>query len=58
MLARSGAYAVKSRLVDDDKQVWLDFEWGKLCALPTRVSADHQDSSSPRSGRLGEVHDL
>jgi hypothetical protein len=30
MLARSGAYAVKSRLMDDDEQVWLDFEWGKL----------------------------
>ena len=30
MLARSGSYAVKSRLIDDDKQVWLDFEWGKL----------------------------
>jgi len=30
MLARSGSYAVKSRLIDDDKQVWLDFEWGEL----------------------------
>lgn len=30
MLARSGSYAVKSRLIDDDKQVWLDFEWGQL----------------------------
>jgi len=33
MLARSGAYAVKSRLMDDDKQVWLDFEWGKLSRM-------------------------
>jgi hypothetical protein len=47
MLARSGAYAVKSRLMDDDKQVWLDFEWGKLPStslyggtqLTTRVQA-------------------
>jgi len=37
MLARSGSYAVKSRLIDDDKQVWLDFEWGKLSqVLETR----------------------
>ncbi|EIW68213.1 hypothetical protein TREMEDRAFT_69259 [Tremella mesenterica DSM 1558] len=28
MLARSGAYVVRSRVVDDDKHVWLDFEWG------------------------------
>lgn len=33
MLARSGSYAVKSRLIDDDKQVWLDFEWGQLSTL-------------------------
>lgn len=33
MLARSGSYAVKSRLIDDDKQVWLDFEWGQLSPL-------------------------
>jgi Rho GDP-dissociation inhibitor len=34
MLARSGSYAVKSRLIDDDKQVWLDFEWGELLTHP------------------------
>nr|XP_018261551.1 rho GDP-dissociation inhibitor [Kwoniella dejecticola CBS 10117]OBR83709.1 rho GDP-dissociation inhibitor [Kwoniella dejecticola CBS 10117] len=28
MLARSGTYNVRSRVTDDDKQVWLDFEWG------------------------------
>ncbi|WWC90629.1 uncharacterized protein L201_005565 [Kwoniella dendrophila CBS 6074] len=28
MLARSGSYAVRSRVTDDDKHVWLDFEWG------------------------------
>ncbi|RSH88810.1 hypothetical protein EHS25_003038 [Saitozyma podzolica] len=28
MLARSGSYVVKSRIIDDDKKVWLDFEWG------------------------------
>ena len=33
MLARSGSYAVKSRLIDDDKQVWLDFEWGQSSML-------------------------
>jgi Rho GDP-dissociation inhibitor len=29
MLARSGGYVVKSRIIDDDKKVWLDFEWGE-----------------------------
>jgi Rho GDP-dissociation inhibitor len=29
MLARSGSYVVKSRIIDDDKKVWLDFEWGE-----------------------------
>ncbi|KAK1927243.1 immunoglobulin E-set [Papiliotrema laurentii] len=28
MLARSGSYVVRSRVIDDDDQVWLDFEWG------------------------------
>nr|ODN91679.1 rho GDP-dissociation inhibitor [Cryptococcus depauperatus CBS 7855] len=28
MLARSGSYIVRSRVVDDDNHVWLDFEWG------------------------------
>ncbi|WVQ80055.1 hypothetical protein IAT38_002156 [Cryptococcus sp. DSM 104549] len=28
MLARSGSYVVRSRVVDDDNHVWLDFEWG------------------------------
>ncbi|WVQ95018.1 hypothetical protein IAU59_002110 [Kwoniella sp. CBS 9459] len=28
MLARSGGYVVRSRVIDDDKHVWLDFEWG------------------------------
>ncbi|OCF38541.1 rho GDP-dissociation inhibitor [Kwoniella heveanensis CBS 569] len=28
MLARSGSYVVRSRVIDDDKHVWLDFEWG------------------------------
>ncbi|WRT68471.1 uncharacterized protein IL334_005447 [Kwoniella shivajii] len=27
MLARSGNYTVRSRVIDDDKHVWLDFEW-------------------------------
>ncbi|CAD6586315.1 MAG: hypothetical protein TREMPRED_004387 [Tremellales sp. Tagirdzhanova-0007] len=27
MLARSGSYVVKSRIIDDDQHVWLDFEW-------------------------------
>jgi len=51
MLARSGSYAVKSRLIDDDKQVWLDFEWGKLALSELEVQADNQDSSLPRNGR-------
>ena len=29
MLARSGSYVVRSRVIDDDQHVWLDFEWGK-----------------------------
>lgn len=29
MLARSGSYVVRSRVVDDDQHVWLDFEWGE-----------------------------
>ncbi len=29
MLARSGSYVVRSRVIDDDQQVWLDFEWGE-----------------------------
>ncbi|WVF67431.1 hypothetical protein IAT40_002187 [Kwoniella sp. CBS 6097] len=28
MIARSGSYVVRSRVIDDDKHVWLDFEWG------------------------------
>ncbi|ORY35499.1 rho GDP-dissociation inhibitor [Naematelia encephala] len=28
MLARSGSYNVRSRVIDDDNHVWLDFEWG------------------------------
>ncbi|KAK8854709.1 hypothetical protein IAR55_003448 [Kwoniella newhampshirensis] len=28
MLARSGSYVVRSRVIDDDQHVWLDFEWG------------------------------
>lgn len=27
MLARSGSYAVRSRVIDDDKNVYVDFEW-------------------------------
>nr|XP_019044759.1 rho GDP-dissociation inhibitor [Kwoniella bestiolae CBS 10118]OCF23689.1 rho GDP-dissociation inhibitor [Kwoniella bestiolae CBS 10118] len=27
MLARSGTYAVRSRVTDDDNNIWLDFEW-------------------------------
>lgn len=27
MLARSGTYLVRSRIIDDDQTVWLDFEW-------------------------------
>ena len=34
MLARSGSYVVRSRVIDDDAHVWLDFEWGEL-ALTT-----------------------
>ena len=30
MLARSGSYLVKSRIIDDDRKVWLDFEWGEF----------------------------
>jgi len=29
MLARSGSYVVRSRVIDDDAHVWLDFEWGE-----------------------------
>jgi hypothetical protein len=29
MLARSGSYTVRSRVIDDDGHIWLDFEWGK-----------------------------
>lgn len=28
MLARSGSYAVRSRVIDDDKHIYVDFEWG------------------------------
>ncbi|KAH8080515.1 putative Rho GDP-dissociation inhibitor 1 [Filobasidium floriforme] len=27
MLARSGSYDVRSRIIDDDNKTWLDFEW-------------------------------
>lgn len=27
MLARSGSYTVRSRVIDDDKNVYVDFEW-------------------------------
>lgn len=27
MLARSGSYNVRSRIVDDDHNIYLDFEW-------------------------------
>jgi len=27
LIARSGTYAVRSRVVDDDHQIYLDFEW-------------------------------
>ncbi|KAM0791607.1 hypothetical protein ACM66B_006049 [Microbotryomycetes sp. NB124-2] len=27
MLARSGSYSVRSRVIDDDKTVYVDFEW-------------------------------
>lgn len=37
MLARSGAYSVRSRVIDDDAQVWLDFEWSEFC-LPETVT--------------------
>lgn len=30
MLARSGSYTVKTRIVDDDNNKWLnDFEWSE-----------------------------
>ncbi len=29
MMARSGSYVARSRIVDDDGTVWLDFEWGE-----------------------------
>lgn len=32
MLARSGSYVVRSRVIDDDAHVWLDFEWGELAS--------------------------
>ncbi|BGP16646.1 rho GDP dissociation inhibitor [Rhodosporidiobolus nylandii] len=27
MLARSGSYSVRSRVIDDDKNIYVDFEW-------------------------------
>ncbi len=27
MIARSGTYSVRSRIIDDDKAVYADFEW-------------------------------
>ncbi|GAA6060997.1 hypothetical protein JCM10212_000683 [Sporobolomyces blumeae] len=30
MIARSGSYSVRSRLIDDDKQIYIDFEWAFL----------------------------
>jgi len=32
MLARSGSYDVRSRIIDDDKKTWLDFEWSRSTA--------------------------
>jgi hypothetical protein len=59
MLARSGSYAVKSRLIDDDKQVWLDFEWGELVhsghgrmKLTTRIQARQGVVDTLHAGRL------
>lgn len=38
MLARSGSYTVRSRVVDDDNHVWLDFEWGGLDVVFPRTT--------------------
>jgi len=29
MLARSGTYEVRSKIIDDDKKVWAEFEWSR-----------------------------
>ncbi|WVN86337.1 uncharacterized protein L203_101500 [Cryptococcus depauperatus CBS 7841] len=50
MLARSGSYIVRSRVVDDDNHVWLDFEWG-MCHLQHDRSNICQDLRLVRSGR-------
>lgn len=34
MIARSGTYNVKSRLTDDDKNVWVEFEWQFVSPTP------------------------
>jgi hypothetical protein len=46
MLARTGSYNVRSRVIDDDSTVWLDFEWGEfrkrtlyLCLTSYRLQA-------------------
>lgn len=38
MLARTGSYNVRSRVIDDDATVWLDFEWGETSRTPSRLS--------------------
>ena len=37
MLARSGSYDVRSRIIDDDNKTWLDFEWSESPLLKLRV---------------------
>lgn len=40
MLARSGTYVVRSRVIDDDNTIWLDFEWGAYPDVYRQSTAD------------------
>ncbi|KIR33309.1 rho GDP-dissociation inhibitor [Cryptococcus deuterogattii MMRL2647] len=40
MLARSGTYVVRSRVMDDDNTIWLDFEWGGYLIIYCQSIAD------------------
>jgi hypothetical protein len=51
MLARSGSYTVRSRVIDDDNHVWLDFEWGEW-----HHDACADDSFQTREGVVGQVY--
>lgn len=54
MIARSGTYSVRSRIIDDDKAVYTDFEWQFKLA---KVSGAISSTRGTTSGRAGVRRD-